>query len=76
MSNSQDNQLHSIREYVVFLMEQEGRITDNTICEYCLEPCPGNKWEIHHTKYEGATYYDLMVVCRKCNRAPENVGLA
>src|SRR5215204_4884884 len=27
---------------------------------------------LHHTKYEGATYYDLRIVCTKCNNAPEN----
>lgn len=31
---------------------------------------------IHHTKYQGATLYDLQFVCRRCNSNPKNVGLA
>jgi hypothetical protein len=33
------------------------------------------KCDIHHTKYDGATIYDLVFLCRRCNLAPRNVGL-
>lgn len=31
--------------------------------------------EFHHTKYDGATIYDLIVVCHRCNMLPENINL-
>lgn len=76
MSNSSDYKLNNLRPYIVALMTDEGRITDQSICEYCLELIPDNKWEIHHTKYQGATYQDLLLICRSCNRIGENVGLS
>lgn len=63
-----------MKRYVEAIMEHEGR--DFTTCEYCDKDILNGKYELHHTKYEGATYYDLMIVCRSCNRIPENVGLA
>lgn len=48
---------------------------DSHFCEICEEkqevPC-----DIHHTKYEGATIYDLQYVCRSCNLSYVNTGLA
>jgi hypothetical protein len=70
---SVENQLSHIRPYVVALMQREGR--DFTKCELGGEDIPEGQYEIHHTKYDGATYYDLRIVCRKCNHAPENVLL-
>jgi len=66
------NQLGHVKQYIVALMENEGRIGTETVCELCLEVIPGNKYDIHHTKYDGATYYDLLVVCRSCNLLGEN----
>lgn len=73
MSNSFDNKLDNLRPYVIVLMENEDR--DFTVCELCAQDIPVNQYEIHHTKYAEATYYDLRIVCRSCNRIGENVGL-
>lgn len=72
-NNSKTNQLGHLKPIIVALMEDQER--DFTTCEYCGKH-PINRYEIHHTKYEGATYYDLMIVCTSCNRISENVGLA
>lgn len=76
MSNSNIYQLRELRDIIVSMLIEEGRVSNiETICEYCLNLCPDNKWEIHHTRYKDATYQDLMVVCRSCNRISENKGL-
>jgi ribosome-binding protein aMBF1 (putative translation factor) len=54
------------------LMESEGR--DFSVCELC--GATDIKGEIHHMKYDGATYYDLRIACRKCQMQPHNKGLA
>lgn len=74
VNNSKYNQLDNLRPVILAMMKEEGRNLEQ--CEECTQPIPVNEYEIHHTKYEGATYYDLLIVCRKCNRAPHNVGLA
>lgn len=48
---------------------------DFTKCELCGAAIPDGKFDLHHTKYEGAGYKDMLIVCKKCNHAPENVGL-
>ncbi len=75
VSYKRENRLESIRPLVVQLMMEEGRITDETICELCFEAVPNNRYDIHHTRYEGATYFDLLVVCRSCNLKKENIYL-
>lgn len=72
-NNSKTNQLGQLRPLIIALMENEGR--DFDICEICLESTQG-KWEIHHTKYLGATYSDLQLVCRSCNRKYDNIYLS
>lgn len=60
-----------IRDYIITLLEHWGR--DFTTCEEC-----GNKMGVpylHHTKYDGATIYDILIVCAKCNSKTENKGL-
>lgn len=61
-----------------------------SILEHCLitirglDPClcsdcgrrSAQKCDIHHTKYEGATIYDLEFICRRCNTSRRNIGLA
>lgn len=74
--NSTIYSLVNLRPYIATLLAIEGRVSDHTICEYCLELIPQNKWEIHHTKYDGATYADLMVVCGACNKLSENRNFA
>jgi hypothetical protein len=71
---SVENQLSHIRPYVIAMMKAEGR--DFGRCELGGEPIPPGKFDIHHTKYEGATYADLRIVCRSCNHRPENVLLS
>ena len=73
MNNSKLNSLDNLYPYVLSLMQKEGRNFD--ICELCKQETRGN-FEIHHTKYNGATYYDLRIVCRSCNKKPENIGLS
>ena len=62
----------SMREILWQLFEHEGR--DLYLCEMC-----GNRQEvrcvIHHTKYLGATFRDLMLVCQRCNVQKENQNL-
>jgi len=72
--NAAENQIEHLRPYILSLMKSHGRSLRR--CELCKRRIPTGQYEIHHTKYEEATYYDLRIVCRKCNRAPENVGLA
>lgn len=67
---SADNLLCNIRPYVLALMRQEGR--DFTTCELCSNAIPKGRYDIHHTKYDGATYKDLRIVCRSCNTLKEN----
>lgn len=75
MSNSSANNLDQLRPYIVALMQQQGRLdsSHSAVSELCHEWA--TPYELHHTRYEGATYYDLLVVCRSCNRIEENVGL-
>lgn len=68
------NQIENLRPYILFLMEQEAR--DFTECELCGREIAADEFEIHHTRYEGATYYDLRIVCRSCNRKEENLFLS
>ena len=70
-STQAQNKLSDVlRDIVIQLMRQEGR--DFTRCELCGEPIPAGQWNLHHTKYEGATYQDLRIVCRACNVSRAN----
>jgi hypothetical protein len=71
--NAKYNQIDNLRPHILFLMEQEGR--DFTKCELCSSDIADGEFEIHHTKYEGATYKDLRIVCRSCNRKADNLLL-
>lgn len=55
------------------ILKKQGR--DFTKCEMCGNDIPEGKSQLHHTKYEGATMQDLMIVCQKCNLQPENKNL-
>jgi Pyruvate/2-oxoacid:ferredoxin oxidoreductase delta subunit len=63
------NMLGALRPIVIAMMESEGR--DFNRCELCGNFIPDNEFEIHHDKYEGATYYDLRIVCMGCNRGSD-----
>lgn len=54
------------------MMHRDGRNFEK--CELC-GGSTNERPNIHHIKYDGATYSDLMIVCSKCNAAPENKGL-
>lgn len=71
-NNSIANAINSLRPYVVECLARLGK--DPLVCEICLEPQP-TPCDIYHTKYEGATIYDLQYVCRSCNLARANIGL-
>jgi hypothetical protein len=62
----------SMLEILRNLFVMEGR--DLHVCELC-----GERQEtyciIHHTKYLGATFRDLMLVCQRCNLQPDNKHL-
>ncbi|MEW1951073.1 hypothetical protein AB0280_17700 [Pseudarthrobacter sp902506025] len=62
----------SFMVYVVEALERLGK--DRYTCELCLEHVPQG-CVVHHTKYEGATIYDLMYICYSCNLSRENKGL-
>jgi hypothetical protein len=64
-----DSRIHA---YIKPLLEQMGK--DFTTCEECGDDITG-KAVIHHTEYDGATIFDLEVVCQKCNMRSENKGL-
>lgn len=72
MSNSHDYRLSiDMRAIVKAMMEADGR--DFNRCEQCGAE---GFTEIHHKRYRGATYYDLELVCRSCNRLAKNKNLA
>lgn len=76
MTRTLDDHLGSgvnLRPLIVSLMETQGR--NFNICELCNAHIPKGNYNIHHTKYEGATYYDLRIVCRKCDKQPANRNL-
>lgn len=62
----------SFKPYAVEGLKRLGK--DPRTCELCLEFVRGG-CIIHHTKYEGATLYDLMYICTSCNLSRENKGL-
>jgi len=62
--------LRIMRPYILECFKMLGKDFKN--CEECGVSLYRKKWHIHHTKYDGATLYDLMIVCVKCNMAPHN----
>ena len=72
-SYSKANALYHLRPLVFYCMtELLGK--DPRVCEVCREH-QDKLCEIHHTKYEGATLYDLQFVCRSCNLARNGQGI-
>lgn len=65
----QDIYRDNFREIVIMLLKKIGK--DFKRCEQCNEELSG-KFVLHHTKYDGATIYDLEVICQRCNTQPEN----
>jgi hypothetical protein len=59
------HELNNLRPVVVALMRERGR--NFNVCERCGADIPDGKFELHHTKYDDATYDDLEIVCKSCN---------
>ena len=38
----------------------------------CMQCGKQGKTDIHHTRYDGATLYDLEFICHKCNTQQAN----
>lgn len=69
-----DHYTSPIRDIILHaLIELRG--LDPHVCSDCGAQSK-QMHDIHHTKYEGATIYDLAFLCRKCNTSPRNVGLS
>ena len=62
----------NFKNYLKTLLVKIGK--DFNWCESC-GVSTGGKSIIHHTKYDGATLYDLEVVCIGCNNLGANRGL-
>lgn len=58
-------------EIVLNILKKEGR--DFTHCEECGKEI--KRFNLHHTKYDGATLRDIKIVCTKCNTSTRNKGL-
>jgi 5-methylcytosine-specific restriction endonuclease McrA len=58
---------YSIRQLMIHRLGK-----DPNLCELCGKV---GKMDIHHAKYDGATLYDLVFACRRCNTQAENRGL-
>lgn len=67
---SKENQLANMRVIVIAVLKEQGR--DFSMCELCRTFIPSGKYQLHHTKYDGATIKDLKIVCQQCNLLPEN----
>lgn len=63
MRRSQDVYGGVFRDYVEECLRSMGKNFE--ICEICGDEL--KKPYIHHTKYDGATVYDLQIVCCSCN---------
>ena len=66
-----DNGEPIFKDYIRYCLIEHRKLDPN-LCAQCGKT---GKMDVHHTKYEGATLYDLEFVCRRCNLAPRNVGL-
>jgi hypothetical protein len=58
------------RDIVIQCLKMQGR--KFTHCEWCGKEFLYGKWQLHHTKYEGCTIDDLMIICQQCNLIPAN----
>ncbi len=68
---SQEHQFtRQMRIIVTAKLKQDGR--DFGQCELCPAKIPEGQHQLHHTRYEGATYKDIKIVCRSCNNKAEN----
>ena len=69
MRQKTDNLVYGVdRQLIVGCLEKLGKDFDK--CEMCGQKL--TKFCLHHDKYEGATIYDLMIVCNSCNQKADN----
>jgi hypothetical protein len=67
---SKEHNIHPQMSYIIWAMiRRDGR--DPAFCELGNHPLVGRP-TLHHTKYEGATYYDLLIACYSCQLKKEN----
>lgn len=59
-----------MRIIVTAKLKQDGR--DFSQCELCPAKIPKGKHTLHHTRYTGATYKDIRIVCWSCNNKAGN----
>lgn len=70
MRQERDHILTTNPLYLMIVESLKRRGRDFTKCEQCGKPI--KRFYLHHTKYDGATIYDIQVVCQKCNTQPRN----
>jgi hypothetical protein len=70
-----DGSFISMQRPIIDQLLQSVRGLDPYFCVGCRQE-QVKKCDIHHTKYEGATLYDLQYLCHPCNTKAENRGLA
>jgi hypothetical protein len=61
-----------ITKYIKVILNDQN--VDFTKCSYCGNEIKNNK-KLHHTKYDGATIYDIKILCHSCNLKKENRNL-
>lgn len=63
-----DNYRGSFKDILLSALERIGKKFNK--CELCGKSI--KQFDIHHTRYVGATICDLLIVCRRCNTQQEN----
>ena len=56
------------KQYLYHCLKLIGKDLEH--CELCGKAM--KKPHIHHTKYDDATLYDLVIACQRCNTQPHN----
>ena len=62
----------TLRPYIMECFRRRG--VSFKVCGLC--GITDKKLDIHHTKYDNATVYDLLLVCRSCNLSAGQLHLA
>jgi hypothetical protein len=67
---SKENNFHPQLSYIIWAMlRRDGR--NIAFCELGNHQLKGRP-TLHHTRYEGATYFDLQIACFSCQNKKEN----
>jgi len=70
MRTQQDNERY-FYNLIRTILRNKGK--DFNTCELCKKTM--KKSYLHHTKYDGATLNDILIVCQSCNTKKENIKL-